>query len=156
MAKKDKFQKLLDKTYRYLSHRPRSEKEIRNYLKKKKASPAAVAKIFAVLKEQKLVDDVAFAVWWVEQRATFRPRGKMGLRAELRQKGIESGLIEEVVGSVDELPLARQVFNKKQKTYQRLGKREYQRKMSAALSRRGFSWSTIKTVLDSAGTKSDN
>ena len=132
-------QKLLDKTYRFLSYRPRSEREIRNYLKKKNASDEIVQKIVKKLKKLRLIDDLVFCRWWIEQRITFRPRGKIALQVELRQKGIDSEMAKEVIEAmVDEIKLAKKVIQ---------GKKANRQKLSALLARRGFSWEIIRQVL---------
>lgn len=147
---KNELQKFLDRTLRLISFRPRSEKEIRIYLKRKKAPPKLIEKIVTRLKKIKQIDDQKFAYWWVDQRLTFRPRGKFGLIMELKQKGIEKEIVEEVVNEkVNELPLAKKLAQKKLKTYQNLPKREFRQKMSAFLARRGFSWETIREVIES-------
>jgi regulatory protein len=159
---KNKFQKLLDKVLRLISRRPRSEKEIRDYLKKKwYKRPAAAGKLYQnleekvikKLKKQGYLDDQEFARWWVEQRSTFRPRGKFGLTMELRQKGIDKTIIEKAINKVDELSLATKLAQKKLKVYKNLPREEFWQKMSAYLARRGFSWKTIKKVLEEISKK---
>ncbi|OGV88621.1 hypothetical protein A2Z41_02080 [Microgenomates group bacterium RBG_19FT_COMBO_39_10] len=145
---KNEFQKSLDRAFRLISRRPRSEKEIRNYFKKKRSSSKVAEKVIAKLKELKQIDDREFARWWVDQRTIFRPRGKYGLTMELRQKGIDKTVIKETVESVSELHLAEKLAQKKLKTYKNLSKNEFYRKMSAFLARRGFSWEVIRTVID--------
>jgi len=144
---KNEFQKSLDRTLRLISHRPRSEKEIRDYLKKKKSPPKIIEAVIRKLKQLKQINDQEFANWWIEQRSTFRPRGKFGLTMELRQKGIDEKIIKEVIEGVDELPLAEEVAQKKRRTYKNLPREEFYQKMSAYLARRGFSWETIKKVV---------
>jgi len=151
---KNQSQKLLDKTYRLISLRPRSEKEIKDYLKKKKAPPKLSIWVIKKLKKQKIIDDNIFASWWVEQRSTFRPRGKFGLTMELRQKGVDEKIIKKIVEEkVNELPLAKKLAQKKLKSYKNLPRKEFYQKMSAFLARRGFSWQTIKTVIDEIAKK---
>jgi len=146
---KNEFQKLLNKVYRILSLRPRSEKEIKDYLIKKKATEKISQKIIEKLKKLGQINDNAFAIWWIEQRLTFRPRGKFGLRMELKQKGVNKKIIDKVIEQlVDELPLARKVVQKKLKTYKNLPREDFYQKMSAFLARRGFSWPVIKQVVD--------
>jgi regulatory protein len=99
---KNEFQKLLDRTLRLISRRPRSEKEIRDYLKKKKTSSKITEAVVKKLKQLRQINDQEFASWWVEQRTTFRPRGKFGLMMELRQKGIKQETIEKATGKIDE------------------------------------------------------
>jgi len=137
---------ILDKVYRFLSLRPRSEKEVADYLKKRKISSSDFEKIFKILKEQKLVDDWEFVKWWLEQRETFKPKGKIALRAELKQKGIAEEIIEKALAQINEESLAKKALAKKAKVYQRLSPEEFFRKISQFLSYRGFSWQTIEKV----------
>jgi len=146
---KNEFQKLLDRTLRLISRRPRSEKEICDYLKRKKSPPKLIDDVIKKLKQLKQIDDETFTLWWVGQRSTFRPRGKFGLTMELKQKGVDKEIIKKVIEEkVDELPLAKKLAQKKFKTYKNLPREERYQKMSAFLARRGFSWETIKKVLD--------
>lgn len=144
---KNEFQKLFDKTLRLISFRPRSEKEIRSYLKRKKTRPKIVDELVKKLKKLKQIDDREFAQWWIEQRSTFRPRGRFGLMMELRQKGVDKEIIEKMIGQLNELPLATKIAQKKLRTYKNLPREEFYQKMSAYLARRGFSWETIKKVV---------
>jgi len=141
------FQKILDRVYRFLSLRPRSEKEIANYLKKRKASSSVFEKIFEILKQQKLIDDWEFAKWWIEQREVFRPKGKIALKAELRQKGVSSEIIKKALAYIDEENLAKKALARKIESYRRLPPEEFFRKISQFLSYRGFSWRTVKKII---------
>lgn len=129
---------------RFLSYRPRSEKEVWDYLKRKKASSQAIAKIIKKLKQQKLLDDAKFAAWWRDQRCQFRPRGKRGLYFELRQKGVTPAVIKEALKNVDEVKLAKKALQNKTFSYRQAGQ---------FLARRGFSWPTIKQVLEEIFSK---
>jgi regulatory protein len=90
------------------------------------------------LKRLKLLDDEEFARWWLEQRASFRPKGKKALRQELLQKGLERSLIEELLAEVNEVAEAQKILPKKRLSPD---------KLASHLARQGFSWPTIKTVL---------
>jgi len=144
---KNEFQKLLNRALRLISRRPRSEKEIRDYLRRKKSPPKLIEEVIKKLKKLKQINDLEFARWWVEQRSTFRPRGKFGLTMELRQKGIDKTIIEKSINKVDELPLATKLAQKKLRVYKNLPRQEFYQKMSAYLVRRGFSWEIIKKVV---------
>ena len=158
---KNEFQKLYERCLRLISARPRSEKEIIDYLQKNlpkqdtivyQIGRNLVEGVLGKLKKLKLIDDQAFTVWWVEQRNVFRPRGKKLLLFELRQKGIKPEIAREIVEKeVDELKLAKRLLKKRLK---KVSDRElvkdpkiYQKNM-AYLSRQGFSWEIIKEVLD--------
>jgi len=146
---KDAKSKLYDKALRFLSYRPRSEKEIRDYLKKKTGEEKTIEKIIKKLKKQALIDDRIFADWWLEQRSRFRPKGRQALWLELFKKGISKEIIEEILFSEkEELVFARKASLKKLKAYQNLEPYQWRQKMIGFLARRGFSWETIKNVLE--------
>lgn len=148
----NEFQRLLDKALHFLSYRPRSEKEIRDYLKKKTPSLKIITQIIAKLKKQNLIDDLAFAEWFCQQRAQFRPRGQRVLLAELWQKGIKKEIAQKAIGkTIDEKDLAQKVALKKLNTFQKqkLSPRLLYQKMIQLLLRRGFDWEVSKKTIDS-------
>ncbi len=148
----DLFQKFYDRALRFLSYRPRSQKEITDFLAKKKVAPIVVTKILQKLKQQDLVNDQEFAKWWIEQRTRFRPRGVRVIKLELRQKGISSELIEKILSNGDIKILSEEAVKKliikKIARYQGLPKRELYQKLSQFLLRRGFDWDEVKKVVD--------
>ncbi|MBI2404677.1 regulatory protein RecX [Candidatus Gottesmanbacteria bacterium] len=121
----DLYEKLLNSSFRFVSYRPRSEKEIHNFLQKKlktwkTAGQHTLKKVMERLGELGYIDDGKFAVWWVSQRASFRPKGKRLLGLELRQKGVLQAVIEEVweaqntnLGQYNELEAAKHAIAKK-------------------------------------------
>lgn len=146
---KNEIGKSLDRVYHFLSYRPRSEREIRDYLKKKEVGEKIVEKVMNKVKKLGYVNDLEFVHWWVEQRSTFRPRGKRALVMELRQKGIAPEIIDQVLSeSVDEAVLAKKAVKKKMAIWQKLPFWERRRKLSNYLARRGFSWEVIKKIVD--------
>jgi len=146
---KNEIGKSLDRVYRFLSYRPRSEKEIRDYLRKKEVEEKIVEKVVSKVKKLGYVDDLEFVRWWVEQRSTFRPRGKHVLTIELRQKGVAPEIIDQVLGeSIDEVPLAQKAIQKKINEYLKLPPRQSRQKIVTYLQRRGFSWETIEKILN--------
>lgn len=152
LISKSEFQKILDKAMRYISLRPRSISEMRQYLgfklKGKEESGFLIEKVIDRLVGNKFLDDEVFARWWIDQRATFRPRGKMAIKSELRHKGIDDDLVRKLVESeVDEISLAGKTVLKKLNTMKRLTGFEKKRKIASMLSRRGFSWQIIKEAM---------
>lgn len=146
---KDSRDKLYNKALKFLSYRPRSEKEMRDYLEKKGGDTKIVEEITGKLKKQNLVDDHAFTTWWIEQRSRFRPKGRYLLWLELLKKGIKKEIIEDSLFSEKkELALAKKAARKKVKSYKNLEPLEFRRKMTAFLARRGFNWEVIKKVLE--------
>jgi len=149
----DKVKKYLENTYRYLSIRNRSEKEIVDYLTKKKAEPETITVIIERLKKQKFLDDEVFARGWITQRARFRPKGKSALKFELQQKGIGRELIEKILAEEnedrpDELTQAKNLIGRRIEKVKDLPRQEIYAKVGGFLARRGFDWETIKRSID--------
>lgn len=108
---KDVKDKLFDWALRFLSYRPRSEKELSDYLQKKGGKIKAAAATIQKLKRNDLVDDRLFAGWWIQQRSRFRPKGRYALRLELMKKGLEKEVVEE---NIQGLPRSVMLITQKQ------------------------------------------
>lgn len=144
------FQKLLDKATRFLSSRPRSEKEIKDYLFKKRPKDEELRKkVLVELRDLNLINDKDFVKWWLGQRSTFRPRGERLLIMELLNKGIAKELLDEMVkGKIKEISLAKKIFLKKERALVGLSFFKKRQKMGDFLLRRGFSYETVNKILD--------
>jgi regulatory protein len=147
------FEQYLTLSYRYLSFRNRSEKELRDYLTKKNAASETIDTIISFLKEKKFLNDESFARSWVLNRARLKPKGKMLLQIELRQKGIADEIITRVLSEVkeevpDEVEQAKQIIAKKVERLQGSTRQEIYQKVGAFLARRGFSWEIAKKAID--------
>ena len=68
LARSDHFHRCLNAAGHYLSYRPRSEAEVRERLKRRGFDGDSVEAVIAKLKEQGLVDDMAFAQFWKDNR----------------------------------------------------------------------------------------
>jgi len=149
IIRKAEFQKSLDKLLRFAMVRPRSEKEFRDYYRRKEVHESLHKDLFEKLKHFELVDDVKFAKWWVEQRQNFKPKAKRVLQMELRQKGISKEIVDEILGStiVDEEKMAKEILKKKSYKWKSLPTREARQKISQYLAGKGFSWDVIEKVL---------
>lgn len=139
---------LLDRAIKLIARRPRSKKEITLYLKKKKACPTLINQIVKELQSLGLIDDREFALWWIGQRQTFRPKGKYALQKELQAKGIDRTLVESLLESLNEEKEAQKALKKRLDRYQDLPALERKKKITAFLQYRGFSWETIKKALE--------
>jgi regulatory protein len=149
------FEKYLQLVYRYLAIRNRSEKEIRDYFQKKNASSEMIERLVAVLYEQKLLNDEAFARSWVLSRSRFRPRGKQLLKIELQQKGIQKEIIEQILTEEneelpDELTQAKRLIVRRVEKLRGQPRQEIYQKVGAFLARRGYSWELIKKAIDAS------
>ena len=149
----DTHQRATEAAMRYLGLRPRSTHEIRDYLKGKGYTAETIEAAVGRLTTRGYLDDTAFARWWAENRAQFRPRGPHLLRQELRRKGVGSETIDETLTEQAEtidtdgqaLALARgklRLFHKNA-----LEPEVITRRLSGLLARRGYGYGTVRTVL---------
>lgn len=149
IVKKSEFQKTLEKLLRFAALRPRSEKEIKSWLYRKRVHESLQKDLFNRLKKLKLVDDKEFARWWTEQRLTFRPKSIRIMNYELRIKGIKDEIIREVLEElkIDEGQSARKILEKVKYKWERLKENDRRRKISDYLARHGFGWTVIEKIL---------
>lgn len=137
---------------RLLEVRPRSEQELRTRLQRKQFLPEQIDTAIKRLRDLELLDDAQFAQLWVANRQNLNPRGAQALRQELRAKGIDRQVVDEVIeANVDEdsehaacADVARKALHKYARETDRA---TFQRKFGGFLQRRGFSFATIKPIL---------
>lgn len=153
--------RLYERCLRVVGMRPRSEKELRRYisdtLRKKKSLwvkgtwyendsvffEKAREAVWQRLEKEKLVDEDAFARWWVEQRMRSGFKGWQLIRSELLSKGIDSEVADRLKFShEEEYTLARKTFDKFCK---RAGVTK--EKCIRRLLSRGFSWDIVKKIV---------
>ncbi len=146
---RDEVERAHERALAYLSYRPRSEMELRRYLHSKRFSEHAISEVLDRLRRVALVDDEAFARYWVEQRARFRPRGVSLLTQELRRKGIADEIIEMALATYDEVRAAQQVAREHLRRLAHLPPDIRRRRLIGRLSRRGFDYALIRDVLAS-------
>lgn len=140
------FESAHEKALRFLEPRPRSSMEIKHHLLKKKIAPAVVERVIVRLTNAGLLDDAAFAKYWVENREQFRPRAARALRFELRRKGLATTDIAEAIGEIDESESAYRAGLARAQRWGKLERREFMEKLSAFLVRRGFAYTVAKTA----------
>lgn len=148
----------------FLGTRPRTRRELELRLRRAAATNEVIATTLRRLEALGLVDDVAFARWWAEQRDRHAPRGRRMVEAELRQRGVPREVMEALRGEelaeaaleAEAMPgseaeraaaaLARHLKGRpmpdEARAIQRLG---------AFLMRRGFDPETVRATLRAVG-----
>jgi len=147
-----KWQKLYDATLNFLSYRPRSEDEVRRYLSRRQTPPDLSARLIARLTESRLLDDEAFARYWVENREAFSPRSGRALRAELRSKGVDDSTIASAIEG-DDSDAAYRAAQKKARPLSTADRDTFRRKLLSFLMRRGFSYDTAREAVNRVWTE---
>ena len=155
------FGKLYGRALEYCMLRPHSVREVRDYLYRKTLttkfrtkkgevrerdgySPALTTRVLEKLQHKGYVDDEKFARWWVENRNQTKGTSLRKLSAELRAKGVNGEIIDEVVASSernDGNELAKIIAKKR-------AKYPDEQKLIAYLARQGFRYDDIQAALN--------
>lgn len=131
---------------KFLAVRPRSEAEVRQRLRRQGVDDTLQTALLERLRRAGLLNDADFAQQWVENRATFRPRSKRALQAELRHKGVPENLQPAALGAVDDAHAALLAARKRAPRWATLPWAEFRQKLGGFLARRGFDYDTITTI----------
>jgi regulatory protein len=149
----DEYEKAKESALRFIGYRPRSIAEVRQNLRGKGVDDTIIEQVVTRLAELELLDDAAFARYWVEQRETFKPRSPLALRQELQQKGLERQVIDEALAELDVSAAARRAAEQQAGRWQHLDQESFYQKMGGFLQRRGFSYAIVREVTDEVWQK---
>lgn len=170
LINESQFGKAYERALNYVMIRPRSVKEIKDYLtrtflypkpkmyvnkkgerviKKQQVDKPTVQhmieRVLGRLEEKGYSNDQTFADAWVRSRQLTKKSSKRKLQQELQVKGVHSDIISKVLddGSIDEQENLKKMIEKKQKQT----RYQDEKKLIQYLLRQGFSYSDIKDAL---------
>jgi len=149
-------EKAFHRALNFLSYRVRTETEIRRNLHKHDTPDEIIEQVLERLRRNRLVDDGEFARSWVDNRSEFRPRGRRALNSELRQKGVDQNIIDEVLQDIDEDNLAYQAARKNARKYRKYEWPDFRKKLLGFLARRGFNYSIAAPVVERVWAEEQN
>lgn len=148
LRQEDAITRAFDQVVQLLARRPYSIAEIRHSLESKHVDPQIEDEVLARLTRLGYVDDRAFALYWIENRERFRPRGTRALRYELRQKGIAPDIIDAVLDGLDVHDSAYRAAQEPLRRLRNPNKQDFRNKVSAFLVRRGFDYEIVREVVE--------
>lgn len=158
LENESQFGKLYTRSLEYVLIRPRSQRELRDYLYrktrdtrtkmgtiKKGVSPELTERVFNRLLEKGYLDDEKFARFWVENRNTRKGSSLRKLQSELMAKGVERSIIERALQDTDrsDTDELQKIILKKASRY------SDEQKLMAYLVRQGFSYDDVKQAIRS-------
>ncbi len=147
LEQEETLQKATDRAMNYLSSRPHSRAEVKRYLRQKETPVELIDTVLERLDKLDLINDEAFASFWVESRGNFRPKGSQALRSELKMKGVDREVIDEIVTGEQDEELALAAGRKKAVTLIRqpdIDFNTFRARLGPFLQRRGFSYQITK------------
>ena len=161
LEEESSFGKLYARALEYSFMRPRSTKELRDYLWKKTLdrkyrakdgtvkerqgiSTRITERVLERLVEKGYVNDEAFARFWVENRHQRTGTSRRKLQAELMAKGVDRSIIEQTLSLSDrtEDDELQKMIAKKRTKY------EDEVKLMQYLVRQGFSYDAVRDALN--------
>lgn len=135
----------------YISRMMRSEKQVRQYLKKKGFEAPAIEFAANKMKDYNYIDDENFAKMVLSHQINVKKMGLTAVKQALYKNGINNDITDEVLLKYDEekqFENAEQLAEKLIKRYKNIeDKKEKIRKISQAMIRRGYSWDMINRAL---------
>jgi len=147
------------KAVRWLAAKPRTEAEMRLYLRRKGCESGQLDEIVGRLKAQGAIDDEKFSESWTEERLHLHRKGTRLIKQELLGKGVDRRIVQEALGNVDpdaERKSAAALARKRWPILAASGDRKAAvRKLYAYLARRGYSHSAIRTAIREAQLDAD-
>lgn len=142
----DSVQQCMNAALHFLGYRPRSEAEVRRRLHRGSFDEEIINDVIVRLKKQLLIDDIAFADYWKENRVSYRPRSKRLIKRELLEKGIAPDLAVDIVDDVDDEENAYRVAQKKARTIVASNYNDFRSRLSNFLRWKGFNYDTIGRI----------
>ncbi len=140
----------------HLSFKARTEKEVREYLKKYDIDEDIASQVIANLKEDNWINDGHYAYAIINANQLSGDKGPYVLTQKLVQKGISKSTIEETLKEFDFSEVAQRVANKLLKKYEgKLPARALQDKIIQNLTNKGFSYSDAKSAFDELDSQVD-
>jgi len=148
LLQKDKVENCFQKALKYIAFKPRTQSDVINKLRKYDFVEETIQNTIKLLLEKGYIDDHSFAKSWIENRSNFKPRSKKLIAWELRNKKVSREIIDQVSGEMPEDDeLAKLAAEKYSRRLSECDEEVFSKKLSGYLLRRGFTYSTIKPIV---------
>ena len=146
LRKASEFGKLYQRALEWVLMRPRSRREVYDYLRRKiyekKLDKSYIDSVMKRLGERGYIDDRKFAEFWVENRFVKKGVSRKRLKMELVKKGVAREIIGEVLSGRNDEEEIRKMIVKKRLKY------DEPEKLIAYLCRQGFSYDLVRKLVE--------
>lgn len=142
--KEKEISKAMDKALTYLTASMRTERQIREYLKKKDVSESTQEKVIERLMDYGLINDTEYADLYVKLKA--ESKGKRRIAEFLSVKGVSENNITRAISEIgDQVEVAKRIAEKYMKNKENTT--ENISKLFRHLLYKGFEYETVNTVI---------
>jgi regulatory protein len=146
LRSEEALQQAVERAYNYLSYRQRSREEVRRYLRRKQTAPEIIDAALERLDRLELVNDHEFASFWAENREQYSPRGARAIKNELRMKGVNREVVDELISDEKDEEFALRAGRKKALSLLHNPSMDYitfRTRLGSFLQRRGFNYEVV-------------
>ena len=146
LRSEEALQQAVERAYNYLSYRQRSREEVRRYLRRKQTAPEIIDAALERLDRLELVNDHEFASFWAENREQYSPRGARAIKNELRMKGVNREVVDELISDEKDEEFALRAGRKKALSLLHNPSMNYmtfRTRLGSFLQRRGFNYEVV-------------
>ena len=143
--------RLVGQALNYLKHRARTRHEITVYLEKRTHDQELIVSVLNYLDELKLIDDAAFADWYITSRLKYKPRGPRLIKQELKHLGLPAEMITsklEAISPNEYTQAAVKLLSQKARLFTKLPAYQARLKANQYLFQHGFEAATRETAID--------
>ena len=135
----------------YLDRKMRSEKEIRNYLKKNEVSKEIVESVIQKLKENHFLDDDRYVNSYVNDSVKFTNNGPLKIEKSLIDLGIKKEMIEKRLDEISKEvweDKIKKIIQKRNQSNQKDSEMVFKRKLSQYLYTIGYPYEITSSLVD--------
>lgn len=137
--------------FRYLSYKPRTEKEVIKKLREKMISTSSINTVMNFLKELNYINDEEYSKRFLESTLRLKPSGKRNISLKLRKKGISREITDKILKEEykpdNETSKAIDVYRKYLKKLKAKSSEEKKQKCFRYLISKGFDYETVREVM---------
>ncbi len=138
----------IETALRLLALSPRSEKDLRDRLRRRGLRYEAIDGAITRMSELGYLDDAAFARLYVESRQASTPRSRRALAFELSRKGVDHELASEAVADQSDPDAAYEAAQRRLRALRNLDRPTFSRRLGSFLASRGFSYGVARSTID--------
>lgn len=132
-----------DLVTKYLANKNKTKRQVKEYLTKKEISSEIIPEVIEKCEQYHLVDDKMYASSYIKSNKNF---SKLKLKQKLAQSGVKSEIISDNLENFDEEESCE--LNAKKFLRNKVITKEVIEKLTRRLGYMGYSWQTIKHILD--------
>ena len=151
IERKEKYIAIREQSWRYLSRRMHSKKELRDKLKAKGYNNEYIDKIIFELEDKNYLNDDIFARQVVSDEINLKKNGPVLIKNKLLKKGIENSLISLIIDELYDEKMQYQnclyIAEKKHESLTKNDHRSFRNKLGRFLFQKGYSWEMINRVI---------